>query len=175
MLSSNQKGNKLFYWQMWIIFSKLWNLNKTACSNWYWKNWKILHKYTTTLKFFLEISFTFLLLQSSCSILLLLFGISHLPTTDSIFLGRLASNRDVLLHSITLGPSQDLPGQFPCWGTRHILQVLFNNNIRCTSTPMFETKGSESYTKCWLFPQYNRLRHTNIQGNCRWLYVRSTY
>ena len=32
MLSSNQNRNKLFYWQMWIILSKLWNLNKTACS-----------------------------------------------------------------------------------------------------------------------------------------------
>ena len=129
MFSSNQKGNKLFYWQMWVIFSKLWNLNKTACFNWYWTNWKILQKYTIKLKYFWEISFTFLLLQSSCSILLLLFGISHLPTADSIFLGRLAWNRDVLLHSITLGPPQELPGQFPLSGTRHILQVLYNNNI----------------------------------------------
>ena len=94
---------------------------------------KILHKYTIKLKYFWEISFTFLLLQSSCSILLLLFGISHLPTADSIFLGRLAWNRDVLLHSITLGPPQDLPGQFPLSGTRHILQVLYNNNIRLYS------------------------------------------
>ena len=30
-------------------------------------------------------------------------------------------------------------------------------------------------TKCWLFPQCNRLRHTNIQGRCKCLYVRSTY
>ena len=133
MLSSNQKGNKLFYWQMWIIFSKLWNLNKTACSNWYWTNWKILHKYTIKLKYFWQISFTFFLLQSSCSILLLLFGISHLPTAVSIFLGRLAWNRDVLLHSITLGPPQDLPGQSHLSGTRHILQVLYNNIIRLYS------------------------------------------
>ena len=44
-----------------------------------------------------------------------------------------------------------------------------------TSTPMFEPKRSESYTKCWLFPQCNRLRHTNIHGNCKCLYVRSTH
>ena len=44
-----------------------------------------------------------------------------------------------------------------------------------TSTPMFETKRWESYPNCWLFPQCNRLRHTNIQGNCKCLYVRSTY
>ena len=133
MLSSNQKGNKLFYWQMWIIFSKLWNLNKTACSNWYWTNWKVLHKYTIKLKYFWQISFTCLLLQSSFSILLLLFGISHLPTAVSIFLGRLAWNRDVLLHSITLGSPQDLPGQSHLSGTRHILQVLYNNIIRLYS------------------------------------------
>ena len=66
---------------------------------------KILHKYTIKLKYFWEISFTFLLLQSSCSILLLLFGISHLPTADSIFLGRLAWNRDVLLTQHNSWPS----------------------------------------------------------------------
>ena len=44
-----------------------------------------------------------------------------------------------------------------------------------TSTSMFEPKCSESYTKCWLFPQCNWLRHTNIHGNCKCLYVRSTH
>ena len=73
-------------------------------------------------------------------------------------------------------PCQGLDTSFKCFTTITFsyirMQIALTSS---TSTPRFETKGSESYTKCLLFPQCNRLRHTNIQGNCKWFYVRSTY